>query len=81
MARNIKGKGSNTDCHFAVLPCVVTMEEIIGFNKMVHMDEQDELDTGNINKEIFCNGKDRIFPYGPTMAYTGNQGPCYVTST
>jgi hypothetical protein len=59
----------------------LTMEERIGFNAMAQMDEQDELDMGNIDKERFCNGKYKVFPYGPTMTYNGKQVSCYVTPT
>jgi hypothetical protein len=57
------------------------MEEKIGYNAMALMDEQDELDMRNIDTYFFCNGKDKVFPYGPTMNYNGKQVSCYVTST
>jgi hypothetical protein len=58
----------------------LTMEERIGFNLMAQLDEQDELYMGNIHKDIFCNGKENVFPYGPTTTYNGKQVQCYITS-
>jgi hypothetical protein len=44
----------------------LTMEEIIGFNTMAQLDEQDVLDMEYID-DTFCDGKDKVFPYGPTV--------------
>jgi hypothetical protein len=41
----------------------LAMEDRSGFNAMAQMDEQDELDTRNIDKAICRSGKDNIFPY------------------
>jgi hypothetical protein len=41
----------------------LTMEERLGCNAMAQLDEQDELDMGNIDKDIFRNGEDIVFPY------------------
>jgi hypothetical protein len=58
----------------------LTMEEIIGLNAMAQLDEQDELDMEDIDDK-FCDVKDKVFPYGPTVTYNGKKVPCYVTST
>jgi hypothetical protein len=57
------------------------MEERIGFNAMAQLEDQDELDLENIDKNKFCKGKDKFFPYGPTVTFNGKKVPCYVTST
>jgi hypothetical protein len=47
------------------------MEERTGFNAMAQMDKQDELDMSNIDKEKLCDGKDKVFPYVPTITSRG----------
>jgi hypothetical protein len=58
----------------------LAMEEISGSNAVTQLDEQDEIYMEEIDDKL-CDGKDRVFPYGPTVAYNGKKVPCYVTST
>jgi hypothetical protein len=46
---------------------------------MAQLDEQDELDMEDIDYK-FCDGKYKVFPYGPTVTYNGKKVPCYVKS-
>jgi hypothetical protein len=57
----------------------LTMEERIGFNAMAQLEEQDELDLENIDKKKFCDGKDKVFPYKPTVTFNGEKGGCITT--
>jgi hypothetical protein len=58
----------------------LALEERSGFNAMAQLYERDELDMEEID-DRFCDVKDKVFPYGPTVTYNGKKVPCYVTST
>jgi hypothetical protein len=57
------------------------VDEIIGLNAIANIDEQYDLDLENIDKYKFCEGKEKVFPYGPTVTFNRKKVPCYVTST
>jgi hypothetical protein len=56
------------------------VDEIIGLNAIANIDEQYDLDLENIDKYKFCEGKEKVFPYGPTVTFNDKKVPCYVTS-
>jgi hypothetical protein len=53
----------------------MTMEEIIGFNAMAQLDEQDQLDRVRVN-DRFCDEKDKVLRYGQNVTYNGTKVPC-----